>query len=107
MPYGVVYPISYTRISSPFPPRTSETLPGPAAAANASSPIEKSKSSVPRLAAKAPPDPLPPVRYDGLLATAGRPEPEPPPPPLTPPLVAMAVGKTKEGASLPAKPVAS
>jgi hypothetical protein len=37
------------------------------------------------------------------LATAGRPEPELPPPPVGP-LVAMAVGKTKEGESLPAKP---
>jgi hypothetical protein len=34
---------------------------------------------------------------------AGRPEPELPPPPVGP-LVAIAVGKTKEGESLPAKP---
>jgi len=47
--------------------------------------------------------PAPPVRKDGLLATDGRPEPEPPPPPA-PLLVAMAVGKTKDGESFPAKP---
>jgi hypothetical protein len=47
--------------------------------------------------------PAPPVRKDGLFATAGRPEPEPPLPPVGP-LVAIAVGKTKEGESLPAKP---
>lgn len=65
--------------------------------------MKKSRSSVPRLADSAPPEPAPPVRKDGLLATAGRPDPEPPEPP-TPPLVAMAVGKTNEGESLPAKP---
>ena len=106
MAYWVVYPITYTRISSSVLPTQFKDQPGPAAAANASSPIEKSKSSVPLLAANAPPEPLPPVRYDGLLATAGLPCPEPPPP-LTPPLVAIAVGKTKEGASLPANPETS
>ena len=65
--------------------------------------MKKSKSSVPLFEANEPPDPAPPVRYDGLFATAGRPEPDPPEPP-TPPLVAIAVGKTNEGASLPAKP---
>jgi len=43
------------------------------------------------------------VRKVGLFATAGRPEPEPPPPPAGP-LVAIAVGKTKEGESFPANP---
>lgn len=47
--------------------------------------------------------PAPPVRNDGLLATPGRPDPVPPPPPA-PPFVAIAVGKTKDGESLPAKP---
>lgn len=78
--------------------------PGPLAAANASSPIKKSRSSVPRFIERCPPGPAPPVRYDGLLATAGRPDPE-----LAPDaaafFVAMAVGKTKEGESLPAKPI--
>jgi hypothetical protein len=59
---------------------------------------------VPLFEAKEPPDPVPPVRYDGFDATAGLPEPVPPVPP-TPPFVAMAVGKTKDGASLPAKPM--
>lgn len=81
-------------------------IPGPAAAANASSPIKKSKSSVPLFADRAPPDPVPPVRKEGLLATAGLPEPDAPVLP-TPPFVAMAVGNTKEGESLPAKPVCS
>jgi hypothetical protein len=56
---------------------------------------------------KCPPGPAPPVRYDGLLATAGRPDPDPPPPPGAPaaPFVAIAVGKTKEGESLPANPI--
>lgn len=52
---------------------------------------------------RCPPGPAPPVRYDGLFATAGLPEPEPPPP-AAGPFVAIAVGKTKEGESLPAKP---
>lgn len=79
-------------------------IPGPFAAARASSPMKKSRSSVPLFAARAPPEPVPPVKKDGLFATAGRPDPDPPAPP-TPPFVAIAVGKTKEGESLPAKPV--
>ncbi len=58
---------------------------------------------MPRFPDRLPPGPAPPVKYDGLFATAGRPEPELPPPPVGP-RVAMAVGKTKEGESLPAKP---
>ena len=77
--------------------------PGPLAAASASSPMKKSRSSVPLLPDNCEPGPAPPVRYDGLFAIAGRPEPEPPAPPAAP-LVAIAVGKTNEGASLPAKP---
>lgn len=46
---------------------------------------------------------VPPVRKVGLFATAGLPEPEPPAP-GAPPLVAIAVGKTNEGASFPANP---
>ena len=65
--------------------------------------MKKSKSSVPLFADKAPPEPAPPVRYEGLFATAGRPEPDPPAAP-TPSLVAIAVGKTNDGASFPAKP---
>jgi hypothetical protein len=65
--------------------------------------MKKSKSSVPRFPDRCPPGPAPPVRKEGLFATAGRPEPEPPLPPVGP-LVAIAVGKTKEGESLPAKP---
>ena len=49
------------------------------------------------------PGPAPPVRNDGLFATAGLPDPDPPPP-AAGPFVAIAVGKTKEGASLPANP---
>lgn len=42
-----------------------------------------------------------------MFATAGRPDPEPPVAlPAAEPFVAMAVGNTKEGESLPAKPVA-
>ena len=67
--------------------------------------MKKSKSSVPRFIDRCPPGPAPPVRYDGLLATEGRPDPEPPLPPAAGPLVAIAVGKTKEGESLPAKPI--
>lgn len=78
-------------------------IPGPFAAASASSPMKKSKSSVPLFADRAPPDPVPPVKNDGLFAIAGRPDPEPPEPP-TAPFVAIAVGNTKEGESLPAKP---
>lgn len=78
--------------------------PGPFAAASASSPMKKSRSSVPRFIDRWPPGPAPPVRYEGLLATAGRPDPElaAPPAPL---LVAIAVGKTNEGESFPAKPI--
>ena len=65
--------------------------------------MKKSKSSVPLFADKAPPDPAPPVRNEGLFATAGLPDPEPPEPPAGP-FVAMAVGKTKDGESLPANP---
>ena len=78
-------------------------VPGPFAAARASSPMKKSRSSVPRFMDRCPPAPAPPVRYDGLFATEGLPDPEPPLPPPAP-LVAIAVGKTKEGESLPAKP---
>ena len=70
----------------------------------ASSPMKKSRSSVPRFADSWPPGPAPPVRNVGLLATAGRPDPVPVPPAVAPPLVAIAVGKTNEGESLPAKP---
>ena len=38
-----------------------------------------------------------------MFTTAGLPDPDPPLPP-TPPFVAIAVGKTKDGESLPAKP---
>ena len=65
--------------------------------------MKKSKSSVPLFADNCEPGPAPPVRYDGLFATAGLPEPELAAPPAVP-LVAIAVGKTNEGASLPAKP---
>jgi hypothetical protein len=65
--------------------------------------MKKSKSSVPRFIERCPAGPAPPVRYEGLFATAGRPDPELPAPPAAL-LVAMAVGKTKEGESLPAKP---
>lgn len=65
--------------------------------------MKKSRSSVPRFADKCPPGPAPPVRNEGLFITAGRPEPEPPAPPLAA-FVAIAVGKTNEGESLPAKP---
>ena len=78
-------------------------VPGPDEAPIASSPMKKSRSSVPRFAPRWPPDPAPPVRKDGLFATAGRPDPEPPAPPAGP-FVAIAVGKTKDGESFPAKP---
>lgn len=65
--------------------------------------MKKSKSSVPLLPERWPVGPAPPVRKEGLLATAGRPEPDPPAP-AAGPLVAIAVGKTNEGESLPAKP---
>jgi hypothetical protein len=78
-------------------------IPGPADAASASSPMKKSRSSVPLFAERWPLGPAPPVRNEGLLATAGRPEPDPPDPPAGP-LVAMAVGNTNDGESFPAKP---
>jgi hypothetical protein len=43
------------------------------------------------------------VRYEGLFATAGLPEPDPAAPPPAA-FIAMAVGKTNEGASFPANP---
>jgi hypothetical protein len=79
-------------------------IPGPFDAASASSPMKKSRSSVPRFIDRCPPGPAPPVRYDGLLATAGRPDPELAAPPAAL-FVAMAVGNTNEGESLPAKPI--
>lgn len=66
--------------------------------------MKKSRSSVPRFPAKCPPGPAPPVKKEGLFPTAGRPEPEPPAPPAWD-FVAIAVGKTKEGESLPANPM--
>lgn len=65
--------------------------------------MKKSKSSVPRFIERWPPAPAPPVKNEGLLATAGLPDPDPP---LLAagPLVAIAVGNTKEGESLPANP---
>ena len=77
--------------------------PGPVAAASASSPMKKSKSSVPRFPDKCELAPPPPPKKVGLLATAGRPEPEPPALPA-PDLLAIAVGNTNEGESLPANP---
>ncbi len=65
--------------------------------------MKKSRSSVPLFADSAPPCPVPPVRNEGLFAIAGLPDPEPPDPPAAA-LVAIAVGKTKDGESLPAKP---
>ena len=79
-------------------------LPGPFDAARASSPMKKSKSSVPRFIDRCPPGPAPPVKNEGLLATAGRPDPELAAPPAAL-FVAMAVGNTNEGESLPAKPI--
>jgi hypothetical protein len=66
--------------------------------------MKKSRSSVPRFIDRCPPGPAPPVRYDGLFATAGRPDPEPPLP-VAGPFVAIAVGNTNDGESLPAKPL--
>ena len=96
--------ISFATVSTAFAVAAifSPTIPGPLAAVKASSPIKKSKSSVPLFAERLLP-PATPVRNEGLFATAGLPEPEPPAPP-TPPFVAIAVGKTKEGESLPANP---
>lgn len=65
--------------------------------------MKKSKSSVPRFADKFELDPEPAPRNDGLFATGGRPLPELPALPA-PTLLAIAVGKTNEGESLPAKP---
>lgn len=79
-------------------------VPGPLAAVSASSPMKKSRSSVPLLPDTCPPDPVPPVKKEGLFATAGLPDPEPPAPPAGP-LVAIAVGKTNEGESFPANPM--
>ena len=76
--------------------------PGPLAADRASSPMKKSKSSVPRFADKCELPPPPPPKNDGLFATAGLPAPAVPELPGV--LVAIAVGKTNEGESLPAKP---
>lgn len=65
--------------------------------------MKKSRSSVPRFADKCELPPPPPERKEGLFATAGRDPAELPALPAA--LVAIAVGKTKEGESLPAKPV--
>lgn len=107
MPNRVVQSIPCCR-QQPCLPRVSSyfstNIPGPAAAAIASSPMKKSKSSVPRLADRWPVGPAPPVRNEGFWATAGRPEPVVAP--AAGPFVAIAVGKTNDGESLPAKPVA-
>lgn len=66
--------------------------------------MKKSRSSVPLLPARLEEGPAPPVRKEGLLATDGRPEPEPAALPA-PCFVAIAVGKTQEGASFPANPM--
>jgi hypothetical protein len=66
--------------------------------------MKKSRSSVPLFPERCPLGPAPPVRKEGLFATAGLPEPVPPDPPAGP-FVAIAVGKTKDGESLPAKPM--
>lgn len=66
--------------------------------------MKKSRSSVPRFIDRWPPGPAPPVRKEGLFATPGRPDPVPPPAAWAGPLVAIAVGNTNEGESLPAKP---
>lgn len=55
---------------------------------------------------RCPPGPAPPVRYEGLFATAGRPDPDPPLF-VEGPFVAIAVGKTNDGESLPANPIAN
>lgn len=65
--------------------------------------MKKSRSSVPRFVDRCELAPPPPVRYEGLFATAGRPVELPAAPAA--PLVAIAVGKTNEGESLPANPV--
>jgi len=103
VPDRVMYAIACSGISLFKDSHDLIFIPGPLAAAKASSPMKKSRSSVPLLADSAPPCPVPPVRKEGLFAIAGRPDPEPPDPPAAP-LVAIAVGNTKEGESLPAKP---
>lgn len=65
--------------------------------------MKKSRSSVPRFADRCELAPPPPAKNDGLFATGGRPDPELPPAPA-PALVAIAVGKTKDGESFPANP---
>lgn len=65
--------------------------------------MKKSRSSVPRFPARLELGPAPPVRYEGLFATAGLPEPDPAAPPAAP-FIAIAVGKTHDGASFPANP---
>lgn len=101
---GVVNSVSYTRISLTSSRHVDYSVPGPFAAAKASSPMKKSRSSVPLFIDKfPPPDPVPPVRNEGFAPTPGRPDPVPPPP-GAPPLVAMAVGNTKDGESFPANP---
>lgn len=58
---------------------------------------------MPRFIWRCPPLPLPPPeRKPGFAPTGGL--PEPPAPPAAGPFVAIAVGKTKDGASLPANP---
>jgi hypothetical protein len=100
---GIMNAISYVLLATWSTMSMSAHVPGPFAAASASSPIKKSRSSVPLFIDRCP-DPAPPVRYEGLLATAGRPDPElAAPPPAA--FVAIAVGKTKDGESLPANPV--
>lgn len=63
--------------------------------------MKKSRSSVPRFEDRCEPAPPPPAKNEGLFATAGLVAPPELP---GPPLLAIAVGKTKEGESLPAKP---
>jgi hypothetical protein len=62
--------------------------------------MKKSKSSVPRFAERCELPP-PEAKKEGLFATAGR---APPPALPAPAFVAIAVGKTNEGESLPANP---
>lgn len=101
---GVVDSVSCAGVSLTFLQAVDCNVPGPFAAAKASSPMKKSRSSVPLFMDKfPPPDPVPPVRNDGFAPTPGRPDPVPPPP-GAPPLVAMAVGNTKDGESFPANP---
>lgn len=105
MAYGVMKAVAYARQHNSIAVGQG-ALPGPFEALIASSPIKKSRSSiVPFLEPRWPEGPAPPVRKDGLFATAGRPDPEPawlPAP--APSFVAMAVGNTNDGESFPAKP---